>query len=453
MTSRPFLQAPVLLLLIAPGIRTFPARGASDTEYESFLRLVKDNRNTEALDLGGRLVRLAAAQNPDAAAFALVAQRLDAAQQIGTQVARVCKPSQTLLLDGLAGIDGPKPASPAAQGQDRFAVLPPSARELYWTHWSVFTHALVLDDLPAQQAAFLSRYYDLQMQESILKIGRQVIVVEPNPSEDACYAIVLPLLYLHGRDNAWDQMGSFLALFSPLQLDLLWRFSALQAERPQASIQIASYRARAAGQEFSLAAWAADAVDLGLVNHRPDLAQKFLHVARDGVKDPNQSAELWLKVAEGYTRCGDYAAAAQVCKQTADDLPDSPLYGKITAIYLGYLAREGAVDRLITEAESALRDARCEPHVPRILYLRWWALCQVNRHDEAARLAQQLMERHSSHPCVAPVLLERATDALARRQYDRCRELLTRLMKDFPDSECAKPAGDLLATLPKGATP
>lgn len=278
-----------------------------------------------------------------------------------------------------------------------------------------------------------------------MKVGRQIVMADPNSSENSCYALVLPLVYLYGRDNAWDQIEPFFALFSPNQLDAMRQFSLLQAERPQVSVWIAQYRAKIMGNDFSLVLWALDAADVCVADHRPDLAQLSLHIALDDTKDRNKMAELRLKIAEGYARYSDYATAIQTCRQIVENLPNTPFYGKTMATYFGYLAREANADQIVKETESALRDVRCKPYLPQILYLRWWALCKVDKRDEAARIAQRLIEEYSRNPCVAPVLLERATDALARQQYDQCREFLVKLTKDFPGTESAKRAEGILA--------
>jgi tetratricopeptide (TPR) repeat protein len=416
-----------------------------DPEYERFMQMADDGKRAQALELGDSLFRTLLEQKRENPTLALVTQRLSVAEQISALVISGVRPSQPKLLEGIQGMEDIGLPPPVHEDRATRTSLSPPARELYWTHLSAFTGELALDDLPMQQATSLGRYYDLRMQDSIMKVGRQIVVADPNSSENACYAIVLPLLYLCGRDNAWDQRESFLALFSPNQLDVLWRFSLLQAERPQASARIARYQAKMTGKDFSLAAWALDAADACVANHRPDLARKSLHMAIDDTKDQSKIAELQLKIAEGYAQCGDYAAAARTCRQIADDLPDAPFYGRTMATYFGYLAREAKADQIATETEPALWDVRCKHYLPQILYLRWWALCKVNRQDEAVRVAQRLMEQYPSNPCVAPVLLERATDALARQQYDQCRELLTKLTKDFPGTESAKRAQGILA--------
>lgn len=434
----------VSIRAVRPGHEPSPGEFI-DPEYERFVQTADGKERTQALELGDSLFKALLEQAPDNPALALLKQRLSVAEQINAIVISGTRPIPSSLLERIPGIEDlglPPPLH--AHGATR-TLLPPPARELYWTHLRTFTGELALDDLPMQQATFLGRYYDLQMQDSIMRIARQIIVADPNSSENTCYALVLPLLYLCGRDNAWNLIETFLALFSPNQLDVLWQFSLLQAERPQASAQIARYQARMTGQDFSLAAWALNAADACVTNHRPDLAQKLLYIAIDVTKDRSKIAELRLKVAEGYARCGDFVVAARTCKQIADDLPDAPFYGKTMAMYFGYLAREAKADQIVTETQSALWDVRCKPYLPQILYLRWWALCKLNRQDEAVRIAQRLIEQYPGNPCIAPVLLERATDALARQQYDQCRQLLTKLTKDFPDTESARRAEEILA--------
>jgi len=459
MTAKRLAPASVLILivvLIPVSIRIVQLKRQSspwdviNPEYERFMQMVDDGKRAQTLELGDSLFKVLLEQMPENPTLALLMQRLSVAEQISVLVMSGVRPSQPKLLEGIPGMEDLGLPPPVHEDRATRTSLLPPAQTLYWTHLSAFTGELALDDLPMRQATFLGRYYDLQMQDSIMKIARQIVVVDPNSSENACYAWVLPLLYLCGRDNAWDQIESFLALFSSNQFDVLWWFSLLQAERPDASARIARFQAKMTGKDFSLAVWAFDAADACVANHRPDLARKLLHMAIDDTRDQAKIAELRLKIAEGYARCGDYAAAARTCRQIADDLPDAPYYGRTMATYFGYLAREAKADQIATETEPALRDVRCKHYLPQILYLRWWALCKVNRQDEAVRVAQRLMEQYPSNPCVAPVLLERATDALARQQYDQCSELLTKLRKDFPGTESAKRAEEILARFKGG---
>ncbi len=454
MMTRHFVPASVLILIVAlvpVSIRIVRLNRQSspleaiNPEYERFKQMIDDGKRTQASELGGSLFKGLFEQRPENPALALLAQRLRVAEQISTLATIGVRQSQPKLLEEIPGMEDLGLSVPVHEDRATQTSLPPPALGLYWIHLSAFTGELALDDLSMQQAAFLGRYYDLQMQDSIMKVGRQIVMADPNSSENSCYALVLPLVYLCGRDNAFDQIEPFFALFSPNQLDVMRRFSLLQAERPQVSAWIAQYQAKMMGTDFSLALWALDAADLCVADHRPDLARLLLHIALDDTKDRNKMAELRLKIAEGYARCGDYATAIQTCRQITDDLPNATFYGRTMATYFSYLAKEAKVDQIVTETKSALRDVRCKPYLPQILYLRWWALCKVDKREEAVRVAQRLIEQYSGNPCVAPVLLERATDALARQQYDLCHELLTKLTNNFPGTESAKRAEGILA--------
>jgi tetratricopeptide (TPR) repeat protein len=280
-----------------------------------------------------------------------------------------------------------------------------------------------------------------------MQIGRQVLMSDPNSSENACYALVLPLLHLHGRGDDWEQAELLLALFSPAMLDVLSRFALLQVERPEAAMAVAQYMAEATDKEFSPVQWALDAAEACVADHRPDLAERLLRTTVSRTEDRDSAAKLRLKIAEGYAQCGDHETAAQICERIVVDLPDTSLYGRIKAMRLGYLAREDKIEQVIAETGVALQEPGCKSHLPQILYLRWWALRKANRLEEALEIARVLVERCPTNPCVAPVLLARATDALARQEYDACRELLTRLTEDFPETESARRAADILSRL------
>lgn len=454
MINRHLVPAFVLILivvLVSVSIRIVQLNRQSspieviNPEYERFIQMIDDGERAQALELGGSLFKGLLEQRPENPALALLAQRLRVAEKINTLITSRVRPSQSKLLEEIPTMEDLELLPPVHEDRATRTSLPPPAHWLYWIHLSTFTGELALNDLSMQQARFLCRYYDLQMQDSIMKVGRQIVMADPNSSENSCYALVLPLVYLYSRDNAWDQIEPFFAFFSPNQLDVMWQFSLLQAEHPQVSAWIAQYQAKMMGKDFSLALWALDAADLCVADHRPDLARLSLHIALDNTKKRSKVAELRLKIAESYARCRDYATAIQTCRQITDDLPNTLFYGKAMATYFSYLAREANADQIVKETESALQDVRCKPYLPQILYLRWWALCKVDRPDEATRIAQRLIEQYSGNSCVAPVLLERATDALACQQYGQCRELLTKLTKDFPGTESAKRAERILS--------
>lgn len=416
-------------------------------EYEQFVQMADDNRRAQALELGNSLFKALLEEKPENPALVLLTKRLSAAEQIGALVMNGIRLGQPKLLEGIPDVEDLGLPPPVSADRVAPASLLPPAREVYWTRLREFADERISNGLSVQQVAFCNRYYDLRMQDLIVAIGRHVVVADPDSSENICYALVLPLLHLHGRDGDWEQMEPLLTLFSPTILDMLSKFALLQIERPQAAMAVAQYRARMIDREFSPAQWAADAAEACVASHRPDLAGQLLCMVAASTGDRDSAARLRLRIAESYARCGDYNVAAQICERILVDLPDTSLYGSIKVMRLGHLAREDKAEQVVVETRSALQDSRCGPHLAQVLYLRWWALRKMNRLEEAAQTAQRVLEQYPDNPCVAPVLLERATDALARQEYDRCRELLIKLTGDFPGSESAKRAQDILSRL------
>ncbi len=440
----------VLVLIVPVTRRSCPAPSV-DPRYEQFLQMANGGSGTETLAQGDVLFQNLLEEKPDHPDLVLLRQRLEAARQISILMVGTVKASPAALLEGVtdpgvAGLPAPVPQGRAAPG----ALLPP-AEEAYWTRLRLFTAVPAGPGLSAQQVAFLNRYYDLRMQDAILEIGRRVLATHPGSSEHLCYAAVVPLLYHQGRDDAWDQEAPFFALFTPKMLEVLSKFALLRTERPGAALAIARYQAGADGKEFSLVQWTSAATDACITDHRPDLAEQLVGIVVSGLGHPDAVAALRLKVAEGYARCGEYGTAAQACARIFTELPDTRWHGRIMVAYLGYLAREEKAEQVIAATDSVLQDARCQPYLAQILYLKWWALRKTDRQEEVAAIARQLLEQYPQNPSVAPVLLERATDALARQEYDQCRELLTRLTRDFPGTESAKRAADILIRLANSA--
>jgi hypothetical protein len=423
-----------------------PGRENLDPRYKQFMQWADKGRRAEALQLGESLFHALRQEQPDDPALALLADRLEVARQISARLISRTSLRQPALLEQMPGLDElGLPAAPPRETAAE-ALLPP-AQNLYWTHLRAFTAEPNDANLAPPQRTFCAQYYRWRMQDFIMEIGRQIMVTHPDSLEHVQYALVLPLLYLYGEDQRWEEMEPLLALTAPDMLDALAKFALLEIERPEAALALARCEARARGREFSAVPWATATADLCAAHHRPDLAEKLLSVMIAATQDLESAAELRWKIAESYARCGDYGMGAQLCAQILAELPNTSQYGRILVAYLGYLAREDKAGDVVAATEPVQQDPRCKPCLAQILYLRWWALRKVDRLDDAAAIGQLLIEQYSNNPATAPVLLERATDALARQEYNTCRELLTRLAESFPGTKSAERAVDILARL------
>ena len=387
MTTGSYIRRVLLLLWTIQWACRCSTGELVETRYDDFSRLINAGKTEEATELGDQLFKALVKRDPNSAVLSSLTKRLAAAQQIDADLARGTRSSSASLLQGIAGMEDLGLPAPASSKKDMPAALPPSARQMYWNHLRTFSGELTLNSLPVRQSTFLSRYYPLCMRDSIMKIGRQVAVADPNSSQSVSYAIVLPLLYSNGRDSVWNEMGTLLALFSPSQLGVLSKFSLIEAERPKAALTISQQASKATGESFSSRAWAFAAADTCVANHRPDLAEKALYVVMGDIKDKGEVAEFRTRAADGYAKCNDYIAAAEKCRQVLSDLPESPSYGKSMATYLGYLARGDDAEQVAKETASTVSDARCKPYLAQILYLRWWARARSTSRTKPSRSA------------------------------------------------------------------
>ncbi len=70
-------------------------------------------------------------------------------------------------------------------------------------------------------------------------------------------------------------------------------------------------------------------------------------------------------------------------------------------------------------------------------------------HHLAKEMGEELIKNFPDNSCIAPVLLALATDELKGRNYDRCNELLQRVIKDFPQTHSAEQAKKIMERLSK----
>ena len=63
------------------------------------------------------------------------------------------------------------------------------------------------------------------------------------------------------------------------------------------------------------------------------------------------------------------------------------------------------------------------------------------------QIGQRLIQDYSNNPCIAPVLLAHATDALSKQHYGQCQELLVQLTSGFPQTSSAEQAREILTRL------
>jgi hypothetical protein len=442
--SRAFVS--VLLAQVSVG---WVAPEVDRNQYPVFAQLLDTGQKAEAMKLGDVLFEGVVSRHARHKGLRQLRERLKSASEMSELIVRFLESKRQIAFVDIAEL-GTKLAVPSVTRSKEAENFMPCAERLYWDNLDIFNGRLELAGLSATDSKLVSQYWALKMEDHIEKIGKvtaQVRICGHGSSSLWHYGLMLSLLCLPERDQRWESFESLLSLADAADMDAMAEFCLLRVERPETAKAIAKYKARSRGKDFSLVDWSVESSSKCVERGRADLAQRLLSAAIGSLSNETKIAELRLRIAAGYSRCYDYAKAAQVCDQTAKQFPDNVLYGRLMCDYFSYLARQSQAERILQSIDSELAKPGCGPYQAELLYLKWWSLRKTGQSREAGAIGRRLIEQFSESRCIAPVLLARATEALSNQQYDTCRELLSRLITKFPHTTSAQKGQEISAKL------
>lgn len=426
------------------------AKVEQDNLYLEFEQLIQSRQKSKAIEVGHGLFERLVSKYPENASLHDLQRRLKVARDIAELISKELKSRQKKSIEDIISLDIKMERPSVGTKEEKSGYLLAPAEQLYWTHLEFFSHEVNIQGVSAKESIFLRGYYCLRMQSWIEEVATnvtRVIVTNPDSSDLSYYSFVLPLLYICEEESGSRKLEFLFALVDPGNLDAVSDFCLLRVDRPSVAFAIAKYKAISQGKSFPSSDWALAASTKCFENHRPDLAEKLLTTTIDALGDKEKVVELRLKIAECYGKCGDNVTAVKKIKQIAGDFPDSLLYGKVMSSYFAYLARQLKAEEILTEIDSVLESPSCQRYLSQLIYLKWWALRKTNQQILAKKIGEQLIEDHGRNPHIAPVLLAHATDALSNQQYEKCRQLLVQLTKNFPKTNSAKQAQKILVRL------
>ena len=441
----------LILISILPGQTKYcNAKVQQDNPYLEFEKLIKSRQNSKAIESGNALFQRLVSKYPEKAGLHDLQRRLTVAQDLVELISKGLISRQKKSLKDIINLDMLPELPSVGMNEDERGYLLAPAEQLYWTHLESFSHEVNFQGVSAKESIFLRGYYCLRMKSWIEEVATnvtRVIVLNPDSSDLSYYSFVLPLLYICEEESGSKKLKFLFALVEPGDLDAVSDFCLLRVDRPNVAFEIAKYKAISQGKSFSSFDWALAESTKCFENHRPDLAEKLLTTTIDALGDKEKVVELRLKIAECYGKCGDNVTAAKRCKQIAGEFPDSLLYGKVMSSYFAYLARQLKAEEILAEIDPVLESPSCQRYLSQLIYLKWWALRKTNQQILAKKIGEQLIEDHERDPHIAPVLLAHATDALSSQQYEKCRQLLVRLTENFPKTNSARQAQEILVRL------
>jgi hypothetical protein len=400
----------------------------------------------KALSLGDTLFAELERSYSGDAGFTAFKSRLTAAEFLARQMQQQLKRATGAQVATVAdGLFDQKANSP----QRHLSVTP--AKQFYDTTANVFARPAHVERLTDKERSFLTLYYDLKLRtliEAIARAGQALSLVEPQFQGTHSYVLVLPLLHASQRGPInmkvlpeWMQQPSQLLVASDSCL--------LHFELPFQAMVLARRAAELQGAAFSELEFYKSAARRSGTS-RPHLATACLTLALACIPETEIEARMALEfeILQVWLDSENYGLAAGYARKIRTTYADHPETGRAIWLYHYALSRDGNAKDILADVDTAIADARCVPYRAKLLYIKWWAL--RHQRDQQARvevLEVALLKEFRTDPMVAPILLSRATDALARQDYGQARTMLADLLERFPQTKAATQAQRMLDKL------
>jgi hypothetical protein len=442
----PFLMCVAFSICFCSAEVNSTASGADDIDFAAFRQALQASEETKAASIGNSILGQLEQKYRGNPGFRTYKSKLDASEFLATQMISHLQKAAIMAGEAVAYVFVEKNVDNRTTLQ---SIAP--AKKVYETSVKLFSTPIAMAELPEQEKSFLAQYYDLRLRiltTKIAKAGQGLAVAEPDFKAAYDYVLVLPLLHASEQKPVnidvlprWMQTPEQLALLSdscllhfgfPFHAMALAERAAQIQDKPFSEVEFYKPAARRCGAA------------------KAHIAAECLHKALDSVahNDPNATADLKFEVVQLWLDSRNYSLAAGEARNIFETHPNHGQAGRAIWLYYYALSRSNKIDEILLPIDEALADSRCEPYKPRLMYVKWWALRR--RHDNTAALAAleyQLITQFGNDPMIAPVLLSRATDILARQDYNGAYELLSQIAEKFPETKAAEQAKKMLDKL------
>lgn len=414
---------------------------------DAFLKAVEASDDLLALSLGDSIFSRLEEKYRNDIGFRAYKSKLNAAQFLARQMQQQLKAATNTEMLTVADEFFGRSATSAKSNP--LSIAP--AKNFYETSVQLFSRPVTVPNLTDEERTFLAQYYDLKLRtysNAVAKAGQALAIAQPGFTGTHDYVLVLPLLHASVQNSfsinvlpRWMQRSEQLDIFSDSCL--------LQFGFPFHAMMLAEKSAEVHRQPFSqLDFYRSAARKCG--KWRPHIAADCLRRAMDYVpgKEPDETIALRFEIVQLWLDSQNYRLAAGQARQIFEAFPNHNESGKATWLYYYALSRSNDIHQILADIDKVLADKRCEAYKPKLMYIKWWTLRR--KRDETARVAAleyELLKQYGNDPMVAPILLSRSTDLLARQDYNGAYELLTQLVEKFPSTKAAAQAKKMLAKL------
>jgi hypothetical protein len=169
------------------------------------------------------------------------------------------------------------------------------------------------------------------------------------------------------------------------------------------------------------------------------------------LQDLSHTAEDSLSICRRKVRAlawsGLYEEALDTVAAAIEEHGDSPHTGQLVWSQIALLLAEGQDDAALELSLRAQEDPRYEAYARFFMLGEWYGHCHQGRQEQARSIAERLTAGWPDWELVAPVMLWQGYDHLARQNYAEVREVLTEVVRRFPDTQEAAQANEMLSKL------
>ncbi len=384
---------------------------------------------------------------PANAELRILKSRIAAAEYIASQMQSELQQRKERVLKKMAA---QLFAEQAAKPNEMLAPLAP-ARDFYNASAAIFQIPVSLEVFDPCERTFLGQYYDLKITslvDSTIAAAKALAVTDRDFEGLYDYALVVPLL--HAANNEDVNIALFpKSMRTPDGLGNLSKSCLLHYGLPPRAMQFAKQAAGLVGKPFSEVEFYESAAKTAR-DSKPDVAADCLSRAVELLpeNDADKIVALRLEAAQMWLDSGKYTLAAAEARKAFEAYPENLSAGR--AIWLHYFALSKAddLDALLTGIDSAISDPRCAEYVVKLKYMKWYALRRKSPLSPACTaIENDLLEHHADDSIVAPIMLFRAQELMARQNYDQSRRLFADIVEKFPSTEAAARAKQNLSKL------
>lgn len=448
----------ILFLGYAVPIESWPPAKAEDVEtntntggLDALQEAIGASDDAKAVQISEAILRRLEAQFRANAGFNSYKSKLNAAVFLARQMEmQLKKATNRKMITTTSEVLGNEKRNERQNNEPTVLSVAP-AKSFYETSVKLFSKPIRMEGLKPEEKDFLARYYDLKLRllvRNIAQAGQALALAEPQFKGTYDYVLVLPLLHASEEKPVninilpkWTRGPEQLSTLSDsCLLHFGFPFHAMVLARESVRLQSGQF------SEIDFYKSAAERCKRGLSHVAVDCLLRTMKLIPK--ENSRNIVDLYFQIVNVWLDSGNYALAAAQARKIFEAYPDYEDVGKAMWLYHYALSRSNRIDEVLAHIDTALAEHRCVQYRPKLMYIKWWALRR--KRSETARVAAleyQILKEYGENPMIAPILLSRATDLLARQDYAGAQGTLAYLVETFPSTKAAGQAKRILTKL------